>query len=249
LQHSGKSVIAYFIAYDDPKYVTENIHIHHDITIQAIRWALTTGHCSNWHHVTNLLFHIANTLLLFFVFHRMTRAPWKSAFVAALFALHPLHLESVAWVAERKDVLSTFFWMLAIGAYIHYVEHPRLKKYLAVFAFLALGLMAKPMLVTLPFVLLLLDYWPLGRMQGARSTEREAGGTKQNTGVVREALSANKKKGKSGKKLAPGSSPGQTSRGVKLEEKRRPININGYCFAPCSWKKSPFSPWRRFQVS
>ena len=77
-----------------------------------------------WHHLTNLLFHIANTLLLFFVFHRMTKAPWKSAFVAALFALHPLHVESVAWVAERKDVLSTFFWMLTMGAYIHYVEHP-----------------------------------------------------------------------------------------------------------------------------
>ncbi len=228
-----------FIVYDDPKYVTENIHIHQGITIQAIRWAFTTGHCSNWHpvtwishmldvqlfglnprwhHLTNLSFHIANTLLLFFVLHRMTKAPWKSAFVAALFALHPLHVESVAWVATRKDVLSTFFWMLTMGAYIHYVEHPLLRSYLTVFTFLALGLMAKPMLVTLPFVLLLLDYWPLGRMQGARSTEREAG-TKQNTSVVREALSANKKKGKSGKKLAPGSSPGQTSRGVKLEEK------------------------------
>ncbi len=94
----------------------------------------------------------------------MTKAPWKSAFVAALFALHPLHVESVAWVAERKDVLSTFFWMLTMVAYIHYVENQRLKNYLAVLIFFALGLMAKPMLVTLPFVLLLLDYWPLQRL-------------------------------------------------------------------------------------
>ncbi len=122
-----------------------------------------------WHHLTNLLFHIANTLLLFFVFNRMTKAPWKSAFVAALFALHPLHVESVAWVAERKDVLSTFFWMLTMVAYIDYVEHPRLRNYLAALALFALGLMAKPMLVTLPFVLLLLDYWPLQRLQGAGS--------------------------------------------------------------------------------
>ncbi len=175
-----------FINYDDPLYVTENIHIRHGITTEAIRWAFTTGCAANWHpvtwishmldvqlfglkprwhHLTNLLFHIANTLLLFFVFHRMTKAPWKSAFVAALFALHPLHVESVAWVAERKDVLSTFFWMLTMCAYVHYVGRPRLKSYLAVFTCLALGLMAKPMLVTLPFVLLLLDFWPLRRFE------------------------------------------------------------------------------------
>ena len=115
------------------------------------------------YHLTNLLFHIANTLLLFYVLNRMTKSPWKSAFVAALFALHPLHVESVAWVSERKDVLSSFFWMLTMAAYLHYVEHRRLRNYLIVFAFLALGLMAKPMLVTLPFVLILLDYWPLQR--------------------------------------------------------------------------------------
>ncbi|MGO9371459.1 MAG: hypothetical protein ACLQBD_05075 [Syntrophobacteraceae bacterium] len=133
-----------FIHYDDPLYVSENIHIRDGISMQAIRWALTTCYAGNWHpltwmshmldvqlyglnprwhHLTNLLFHIANTLLLFFVFHRMTKAPWKSAFVAALFAIHPLHVESVAWVSERKDVLSTFFWMLTMGAYINYVEH------------------------------------------------------------------------------------------------------------------------------
>ncbi len=175
-----------FINFDDPLYVTENIHILSGVTAGAICWAFTTGRAGFWHpvtwlslmldvqlfgvnphahHLINLLFHIANTLLLFFVFNRMTKAPWKSAFVAALFALHPLHVESVAWVAERKDVLSTFFWMLTMAAYIHYVEHPRLKTYLLVFAFFALGLMAKPMLVTLPFVLLLLDYWPLQRLE------------------------------------------------------------------------------------
>ena len=204
-----------FINYDDPSYVTENVHIRHGITTEAIRWAFTTGYAGNWHpvtwishmldvelfglkprwhHLTNLLFHIANTLLLFFVFHRMTKATWQCAFVAALFALHPLHVESVAWVAERKDVLSTFFWFLTMGAYVHYVEQPRLRSYLAVFAFLALGLMAKPMLVTLPFVLLLLDYWPLRRLQGA-------GSENENTRLVAEPLFVNKRKGKSSSKL------------------------------------------------
>jgi len=118
-----------------------------------------------WHHLTNLLFHLANTLLLFLILNRMTKAFWQSAFVAALFALHPLHVESVAWVAERKDVLSTFFWMLTMGMYVFYVERPGLTRYLALVLCFALGLMAKPMLVTLPFVLLLLDYWPLQRLE------------------------------------------------------------------------------------
>jgi Flp pilus assembly protein TadD len=117
------------------------------------------------HHLTNLLFHILNTLLLFIVLRRMTDAMWRSAFVAALFALHPLHVESVAWVAERKDVLSAFFWLLTMWAYTRYVESPGLGRYLSALVSFALGLMAKPMLVTLPFVLLLLDYWPLGRLQ------------------------------------------------------------------------------------
>jgi tetratricopeptide (TPR) repeat protein len=117
------------------------------------------------HHLTNLVFHIASTLLLFLVLERMTGALWKSGFVAALFALHPLRVESVAWVAERKDVLSTFFWMLTMWAYIRYVGRPKLHRYLLTLLFFALGLMSKPMVVTLPFVLLLLDYWPLGRFQ------------------------------------------------------------------------------------
>ena len=173
-----------FVKFDDNVYITENRPIQNGITIEGLRWAFTTGYAANWHpltwishmldiqvggmnprwhHLTNLLFHIANVLLLFFLLHRMTKALWQSAFVAALFALHPLHVESVAWVAERKDVLSTFFWMLTLIAYCYYAERPRLKSYLAVIAFFALGLMAKPMVVTLPFVLLLLDYWPLER--------------------------------------------------------------------------------------
>ena len=179
-----------FVNFDDNVYITENNHIQNGITIQGLCWAFTTGHAANWHpltwishmldiqifglnpqwhHLTNLLFHIANVLLLFFVLHRMTKALWQSAFVAALFALHPLHVESVAWIAERKDVLSTFFWMLTLVAYGYYAKRPRLKSYLAVIAFFALGLMAKPMLVTLPFVLLLLDYWPLGRFGKSKS--------------------------------------------------------------------------------
>ena len=117
------------------------------------------------HHFNNLLLHIVNTLLLFIVLNRMTKAVWRSAFVAALFAVHPLHVESVAWVSERKDVLSTFFWMLTLWAYARYVEKPGMKRYLPALLFFVLGLMSKPMLVTLPFVLLLLDYWPFGRLQ------------------------------------------------------------------------------------
>jgi hypothetical protein len=175
-----------FFIFDDPNYVTQNPHTQKGITMSNIQWALTAGDVSNWHpltwmshmldvqlfgmqprwhHVTNLLFHVANTLLLFFVLQRMTKARWESAFVAALFALHPLHVESVAWVGERKDVLSAFFWILTMGAYCLYVERPGLQRYLLVVLFFALGLMSKPMLVTLPFVLLLLDYWPFRRFQ------------------------------------------------------------------------------------
>jgi hypothetical protein len=117
------------------------------------------------HHLTNVVLHIANTLLLFVVFRRMTGALWRSALVAALFALHPLHVESVAWVSERKDLLSTFFWMLIMWSYVRYVARPGGLRYLWVLLLFALGLMSKPMLVTLPCVLLLLDYWPLGRFK------------------------------------------------------------------------------------
>ncbi|MHC4703520.1 MAG: tetratricopeptide repeat protein [Planctomycetota bacterium] len=175
-----------FVNFDDPDYVRKNPKVQSGITLDGIKWAFTTGHAANWHpltwlshmldcqlfgaspgwhHLTNLLLHIANTLLLFAVLKRMTGTLWRSAFVAALFALHPCHVESVAWISERKDVLSTLFWMLTMAAYVRYVNRPRVSSYLLVLLTFALGLMAKPMLVTLPFVLLLLDYWPLGRFQ------------------------------------------------------------------------------------
>ena len=175
-----------FVNFDDRQYVSANYHVQAGLTAESIRWSFTATHASNWHpltwlshmldcqiygmtpghhHMTNVLFHILNTLLLFFIFKRISGSLWKSAFMAALFALHPLHVESVAWVAERKDVLSTFFWMLTIWCYVSYVEHSRPDKYLLLILFYMLGLMAKSMLVTLPFVLLLLDYWPLKRFQ------------------------------------------------------------------------------------
>jgi len=175
-----------FLKYDDEAYVTVNPHVNAGLTLKGIIWAFTTTHASNWHpltwlshmldcqlyglnpaghHLTNLVFHIASTLLLFLVLKGMTGALWRSGFVAALFALHPLHVESVAWVAERKDVLSTFFWILTMWAYVRYTKQPRLNRYMVVLLSFGLGLMSKPMLVTLPFVLLLVDYWPLGRFQ------------------------------------------------------------------------------------
>jgi len=173
-----------FINYDDNEYVTENIRVHKGVTFDSLTWAFTSSHSSNWHpltwishmidcqlyglnpmghHLTSLLFHVANTLLLLLILVRMTGTLWQSSFAVALFALHPLHVESVAWVAERKDVLSTFFMMLAIWAYILYVKKGNIRRYLLVVLFFVLGLMSKPMLVTLPFILLLLDFWPLGR--------------------------------------------------------------------------------------
>jgi protein O-mannosyl-transferase len=173
-----------FVHYDDDVYVTNNTVAKSGLSWQGVEWAFTTGCASNWHpltwlslmldcqlfgvksgpmHIVNVLFHIANTILLFLVLARMTKRVWQSAFIAALFALHPLHVESVAWVAERKDVLSTLFWLLTMLAYARYAERPSAGRYVAVLVLFATGLMAKPMLVTLPFVLLLLDYWPLGR--------------------------------------------------------------------------------------
>jgi len=175
-----------FVGYDDELYVTENLNVQEGFTAKGIKWSFTTFHAANWHpltwfshkldcelyrlnpaghHWTNVEFHIANTLLLFFILFKMTGAIWRSAFVAALFAIHPLHVESVAWISERKDVLSTFFGLLAFFAYYHYVKKHSLFNYLLIILFLSMGLMAKPMLVTFPFVLLLLDFWPLKRFQ------------------------------------------------------------------------------------
>jgi tetratricopeptide (TPR) repeat protein len=174
-----------FINYDDNVYVYDNPLVQKGLTLQGLSWAFTTTRAGNWtpltwlshmldcqlfglnpgeHHLTNLVFHIANSLLLFLWLLYLTPSLGCSFMVAALFALHPMHVESVAWVAERKDVLSTFFWLLTMWAYVWYVRRPGWGKYLLILVCFSLGLMAKPMLVTLPFVLLLLDYWPLGRL-------------------------------------------------------------------------------------
>jgi len=175
-----------FINYDDGLYVVENPHIKGKLTLENIIWAFTTGYAANWHpltwlshmldfglyglnpmghHWTNLQIHIANSILLFLFLRCLTGVLWRSAFVAALFAIHPLHVESVAWVAERKDVLCAFFWILSMWAYTVYVRHQRKKCYVLLIILFILGLMAKPMIVTLPLVLLLLDFWPLSRFQ------------------------------------------------------------------------------------
>ncbi|HEY9422309.1 MAG TPA: hypothetical protein VIW92_12900 [Thermoanaerobaculia bacterium] len=173
-----------YVLLDDPLYVTGNPQVRQGITREGLAWALTANVANNWHpltvlshmldvevfglpaaghHLTSLLLHLANVLLLFAALQRMTGAAFRSALVAALFAVHPTRVESVAWIAERKDVLSGLFWMLALLAYVHYACRPNPRRYLPVALAMALGLAAKPMVVTLPCVLLLLDFWPLGR--------------------------------------------------------------------------------------
>ncbi len=178
-----------FVTYDDPQYVYANPEVSAGLSLSRITWAFTHTIAGNWHplttishmldcqlygldpaghHFTNVLFHTIAAVLLFLVLRQMTGSLWRSAFVAALFAIHPLHVESVAWVSERKDVLSAIFFMLTLSAYTRYVRAPSVKSYLLVFLLFALGLMSKAMLVTVPFVLLLLDYWPLGRITHGR---------------------------------------------------------------------------------
>jgi tetratricopeptide (TPR) repeat protein len=185
-----------FVGFDDETYVTGNRHVRQGVTGSGVRWAWSTFHAANWHpltwmshmldwqlyganptghHLTGLLLHVANALLLFLLLERMTGSTVRSALVALLFGLHPQHVESVAWVAERKDVLSTLFWLLAIGAYLRYVRAPGAGRYALVVLAMAAGLCAKPMLVTLPFTLLLLDYWPLRRLDPAASSGRAWG--------------------------------------------------------------------------
>ncbi len=175
-----------FINFDDSVYVYENPIVQKGLTWEGFRWALAYVNIGHWHpltwlshmldcqfyglhagghHLTNILLHGAATILLFLALRRMTGFLWRSAFVAALFAIHPLRVESVAWISERKDVLSAFFFMLTLGAYVHYVRRPpSMIRYGAVVLFFTLGLLSKNMLVTTPFVLLLLDYWPLNRL-------------------------------------------------------------------------------------
>jgi Tfp pilus assembly protein PilF len=174
-----------FIRYDEELYVTKNSHVLSGMSLDGLLWAFTTQYAGNWHpltwlslmldrelygmnaggyHWTSVVLHLLSGLVLFFTFIRMTGHPWRSGLLAGLFLIHPLHVESVAWVAERKDVLSGLFWMLSMWGYARYAERAGAGRYLWVVLFFAMGLMSKPMVVTLPFVLLLLDYWPLGRM-------------------------------------------------------------------------------------
>jgi protein O-mannosyl-transferase len=178
-----------FLNYDDPQYVSENPHIQAGLSVRTLNWALTAVYASNWHplswishaidyqlyglepgghHISSLVIHVVNVVLLFWLLQRMTGAIGRSAFVAGLFALHPLNVESVAWIAERKSVLSTLFFLLTLIAYLMYVRQTNWKRYLVVILFFIMGLASKPMVISLPFILLLLDYWPLCRIQ--RST-------------------------------------------------------------------------------
>ena len=176
-----------FISYDDDRYVYENVHVKAGLTWGTVKWALTSTDEANWHpltwmshaldcqlfrmnpgghHLTSILLHALNAALLLLLLWRATRRLGLSFFVAALFALHPVNVESVAWVAERKNVLSTTFFLLTLGAYGWYALKPGWRRYVAVSGMLACGLASKPMVVTLPFVLLLVDYWPLQRIKG-----------------------------------------------------------------------------------
>jgi tetratricopeptide (TPR) repeat protein len=173
-----------FLNYDDDDYVSDNPHVLGGFTRENVVYSLAHFHASNWHpvtwlshmldvklwgrnagghHLTNVILHAVNAVLLFLVFNRMTGTLWRSAFVAVVFAWHPLHVESVAWISERKDILCALFWILTTAAYVSYVRRPAASKYLLIVLLFILGLMSKPMIVTLPFVLLLLDYWPLNR--------------------------------------------------------------------------------------
>src|SRR5438128_3449740 len=175
-----------FITLDDDAYIRENAMVNRGVTLAGVAWAFTTFDQGNWHPLTwiahmidsqlfgmnagghlvvNALINVANTLLVFWFLLRTTHARWPSALIAALFALHPLHVESVAWVSERKDTLSAFFGLLSLMAYVRYAEAPSSSRYVSIAIALALGLLAKPMLVTWPFVMLLLDYWPLRRFE------------------------------------------------------------------------------------
>jgi tetratricopeptide (TPR) repeat protein len=210
-----------FINFDDDVYVTQNSYIQSGITLDGLRWAFSTTYAEFWHpltwlslmfdyqffglnaggyHLTNLILHIMSALLLFWLFNRMTGSIWRSALVAGLFALHPLRVESVAWIAERKDVLSAFFWMLTLCLYVYYTEKPAIIRYVLVLFSFVCGLMSKSMVVTLPVVMILLDYWPLGRLQSQKigtnltdavpvSTNKEGKKTKSKKGDLKRKIS------------------------------------------------------------
>src|ERR1035438_3811804 len=177
-----------FLNYDDDTYITNNPHVRAGLTRATLKWAFTTYDEANWHpltwlshaldcqlfglnpagpHFVNVLLHAANAVLLFLLLQAATGFTWRSLFVAALFALHPVNVESVAWAAERKNVLSMFFFLLALHAYVWYTRRPALRRYMLIAFLFVLALLSKPQVITFPFLLLLLDYWPLGRFGAA----------------------------------------------------------------------------------
>lgn len=207
----GATVHHGFVNYDDELYVVDNPHVTRGLTGEGIRWAFTHSHASNWHpltwvshmadvelygvtnpgghHLTSLVLHAATAIILFLVLLQMTAALWASAFASALFAVHPLHVESVAWIAERKDVLSGLFFVLTIAAYVRYARRPpSIRRYLLVAGCFTLGLLSKPMLVTLPFVLLLLDYWPLERFSNETIPNSAPVGRRSRTAIMRRLV-------------------------------------------------------------
>ncbi|MGB7581438.1 MAG: tetratricopeptide repeat protein [Sedimentisphaerales bacterium] len=198
IRHNG------FVSYDDASYITENPNVTGGISLQSIKWALTKSYAVNWHpltwlshmadcqlfglnptghHLVSVAIHIANALLVFGIFRSLGGAIWLSAFIAGVFALHPIQVESVAWAAERKTVLSGLFWLLTMAAYIRYAKVPRLNRYLLVLAIFGLCILTKPVVVTLPFALLLLDYWPLERFQWGHQVEAKNGKTNHRSPV------------------------------------------------------------------
>ena len=227
----GQTVSHGFVGFDDNQYVYENPHVSGGLTSAGADWVIEAFHSGNWHpltwlshmldcqlyglkpgghHLTNVLLHAATAILLFLALRRMTLELWPSAWVAAVFAIHPLRVESVAWVAERKDVLSGLLFMLTLWFYARYVERPgSWGRYLSVVASFALGLTAKPMLVTLPFVLLLLDYWPLGRFCPFRggSKEDEANPPQPTGGPDSLSIWAAQRQETSKTSLVPGGTP------------------------------------------
>jgi hypothetical protein len=197
-----------FVNYDDDRYVTENPHVRDGLSTSTISWALTSTEQANWHpltwlshaldyqlfhlnptghHFTSVLIHAANAVLLFLLLVYVTGRAGPSLFVALLFALHPINVESIAWIAERKNVLSTFFFLATISTYFWYAQKVSWQRYLAVIVLFAFGLMSKPMVVTLPFVLFLLDCWPLGRIQGSPVAALQVG-PRPLSGLIAEKL-------------------------------------------------------------
>ena len=249
-----------FINFDDPAYITRNPHVTSGLQWSTLQWAFTTFDAGNWHpltwlshaldcelfglnpaghHFVNVLLHAANAVLLFLVLQTLTGFPWRSFLVGALFAVHPLNVESVAWAAERKNVLSMFFFLLAVWAYVGYVRKPVLHRYAAVAGWFALGLMAKPQIITFPCLLLLLDLWPLGRLHLARPTGGDSSPVWQ---VIREKIPLLVLSGISAFITVVAQQSGRAIR--TIAESALPLRIENSAVAYLRYLGKIFFPWR-----